>query len=56
MRGADDLPSALVAALVWLVPAVLAVGVVYATAVVVAVRLLSIRLRAGMFPVRSRIG
>ena len=56
MRGADDLPSAIVAALVWLVPAVLAVGVVYAAAVVVAVRLLSIRLRAGMFPVRSRIG
>ncbi|PVW04869.1 amino acid adenylation protein [Microbacterium sp. Gd 4-13] len=55
MRGAADLASALAAALVWLVPAVLAVGVVFAGSVVVLVRVLSIALREGVHPVRSRV-
>ncbi|MGZ0713052.1 Pls/PosA family non-ribosomal peptide synthetase (plasmid) [Coraliomargarita sp. W4R53] len=56
MKGATDLAAAFGSALIWLVPAVLTVGLVFAGAVVVAVRLLSIRLHEGMHPVRSRIG
>nr|WP_203582133.1 Pls/PosA family non-ribosomal peptide synthetase [Microbacterium hibisci] len=56
MRGAPDLGSALGAALVWLVPAVLVTGIVYAGTVVVAVRLLSLGLAEGTHPVRSRVG
>ncbi|GAA2074318.1 Pls/PosA family non-ribosomal peptide synthetase [Microbacterium hatanonis] len=55
MRGAADLAAALAAALVWLVPAVLAVGVVFAGSVVVLVRVFSIALREGVHPVRSRV-
>lgn len=56
MRGAADLAGALGAAFVWLVPAVLVTGLVYAGAVVVGVRLSSIGLREGTHAVRSRIG
>ncbi len=56
MRGAADLGAALVGALVWLVPATLVVGAVFAASVVVLVRLLSIGLREGTHPVHSRIG
>jgi non-ribosomal peptide synthetase-like protein len=56
MRGAPDLAAALGAAFAWLVPAVLTVGVVFAGAVVVLVRLLSLGLHAGTHPVRSRVG
>ncbi len=56
MRGAADLTAAFLAALVWLVPATLAVGAVFAASVVLLVRLLSIGLRAGTHPVHSRIG
>jgi non-ribosomal peptide synthetase-like protein len=56
MNGAPDLGAALVAAFVWLVPAVLVTGVVYAGAVVIGVRLASIGLREGTHAVRSRVG
>ncbi|MGO2110897.1 MAG: Pls/PosA family non-ribosomal peptide synthetase [Pseudoclavibacter sp.] len=56
IRGALTLGQAFLGALVWLVPAVLAAGIVYAAAVVVLVRLCSIRLDAGTFPVHSRTG
>ncbi|MEV8267019.1 Pls/PosA family non-ribosomal peptide synthetase [Microbacterium sp. NPDC076911] len=56
IQGAADLSSALGAAFIWLIPAVLTVGLVFAGAVVLAVRLLSIGLHAGMHPVRSRVG
>ncbi|NLP82676.1 amino acid adenylation domain-containing protein [Microbacterium sp. CFH 90308] len=56
MRDAADLGAAFLGALAWLVPAVIAVGIVFAGAVVVLVRLLSIGLREGTHPVRSRIG
>ena len=56
MRGAADLGGALLAALAWLVPAVLVTGIVYAAAVVVGVRLMSIGLTEGTHAVRSRIG
>lgn len=55
MRGAATLADAALAAFAWLVPAVLVVGVVFAGAVLVLVRLLSIGLREGTHPVRSRI-
>jgi len=56
MRGAADLGAALVAGFAWLIPATLTVGLVFAGAVVILVRLLSLRLPAGTHPVRSRIG
>lgn len=56
IRGADTLGDALLGALAWLVPATLVTGLVFATAVVVLVRLLSIRLVEGVHPVRSRVG
>jgi non-ribosomal peptide synthetase-like protein len=56
MRGADSLGAAALAAFTWLVPAVICAGVVFAGAVVIAVRVLSISLREGTYPVRSRTG
>jgi non-ribosomal peptide synthetase-like protein len=56
MRGSTTLGAALVAAFIWLVPATLVVGFVFAGAVVILVRLLSLGLREGTFPVRSRSG
>ncbi|MDX2375966.1 amino acid adenylation domain-containing protein [Microbacterium sp. LRZ72] len=55
MRGAGSLAEAALGALVWLVPAVLVTGVVFAVAVVVLVRLLQIGLTAGTYPVRGRV-
>ncbi len=58
-RGIVDAPTlgvAFVGALVWLVPAAVTAGVVFAVAVVVLVRLLSIGLHTGTHPVRSRVG
>ncbi len=54
--GAPSLAVALGGAFAWLVPAVVVAGFVFAAAVVLAVRLLSIGLDEGMYPVRSRIG
>ena len=56
MRGAADLGAAALAAAVWLVPATLVTGVVFAGLVVILVRLLAIGLHEGRHPVRSRIG
>ncbi len=56
MRGAESLGTAFGAALLWLIPAALVTGVVYAGAVVLFVRLLAIGLDEGTFPVHSRIG
>ncbi|WP_324014081.1 Pls/PosA family non-ribosomal peptide synthetase [Microbacterium sp. JZ37] len=53
MRGADDLAEAALAAFALLVPAVVVTGLVFAGAVVVLVRLLSIGLREGTYPIRS---
>lgn len=55
MRGATDLVAALGGALAWLVPATLAVGIVFAGAVVLLVRLFSVGLVEGTYPVRSRV-
>jgi non-ribosomal peptide synthetase-like protein len=55
MRGAADLGGALAAALAWLIPGVLVTGLVFAAAVVALVRLFSLGLREGTYPVRSRI-
>ncbi|MEU1970720.1 Pls/PosA family non-ribosomal peptide synthetase [Microbacterium sp. NPDC019599] len=56
MRGADDLLSAFGAAFLWLVPATLTVGLVFAASVVLLVRLLALGLEEGVHPVRSRVG
>ena len=56
IAGADTPWQALLGSLVWLVPAVLAVGVVYAGLVLVLVRLCAIGVTEGTFPVHSRIG
>lgn len=55
VQGAPSLPAAFGAAMSWLVPAVLVCGLVLAGVVVVAVRLLSIGLAEGTYPVRSRV-
>ena len=55
-RGADTLGGSYLAAVLWLVPAVLAAGVVYAGAVVLGVRVLALGLEEGTHPVRSRTG
>ena len=55
IRGSASIVDAVPAALVWLVPATLVVGVTFAAAVVVLVRLLAIGLTEGVHPVRSRI-
>jgi len=56
IAGADTPWQALLGSLVWLVPAVLAVGLVYAGIVLVLVRLCAVGLTEGTFPVHSRIG
>jgi non-ribosomal peptide synthetase-like protein len=56
IAGADTPWQALRGSLVWLVPAVLAVGLVYAGLVLVLVRLCAVGVTAGTFPVHSRIG
>ncbi|WP_404430980.1 amino acid adenylation domain-containing protein [Microbacterium lacus] len=55
MRGATSLVDAIPAVLVWLIPSTLVVGVSFAAAVVLFVRLLSIGLLEGVHPVRSRV-
>lgn len=55
IRGADSLGEAIGPMLVWLVPAVLVTGLVFAAAVVLCVRLLAIGLVEGVHPVHSRI-
>ncbi|MGP5146958.1 Pls/PosA family non-ribosomal peptide synthetase [Corynebacterium variabile] len=56
IAGADTPWQALLGSLVWLVPAVLAVSLVYAGIVLVLVRLCAVGLTEGIFPVHSRIG
>ncbi len=56
IQGAETLLAALGGAVVWLVPATLVTGVVYAGAVVLLVRFCSIGMREGVFPVHSRAG
>ena len=56
IAGADSLAEAFAGAFAWLVPGVLVSGVVFAAAVVVLVRLLSLGLHEGTHAVRSRIG
>lgn len=56
VHGAPTLVDAAGRALLWLVPATLVSGLALATAVVVGVRLLSIGLKPGIYPVRSRVG
>jgi non-ribosomal peptide synthetase-like protein len=55
VRGSRDLGEALPGALLWLVPAVLVAGIVFALCVVALVRLLAIGLKPGTYPVRSRV-
>ncbi len=55
-RGATTIAAAIPGAAAALVPATLAAGVVLAGVVVVLVRLLGLRLREGVYPVRSRVG
>ncbi|QBR73524.1 Pls/PosA family non-ribosomal peptide synthetase [Microbacterium sediminis] len=54
-RGAATLGEAVPGLLAWLIPAVLVTGLVFAGAVVVLVRVLSIGLTEGVHPVRSRV-
>ncbi len=56
LRGSETLGHAYVAALWWLVPAVLLAGFSYALSVIVLVRLFSIGLAPGTHPVLSRVG
>ena len=56
MRGASSLAAALGAAFLWLIPATLTVGLVFASAVVVLVRLLSIGLRRRHLPRPQPLG
>ncbi|WP_434969040.1 Pls/PosA family non-ribosomal peptide synthetase [Microbacterium sp. bgisy207] len=56
MRNAATLGEAALIGLAWLVPGILTAGVVFAGTVVLAVRLLSLGLREGSYPVRSRLG
>lgn len=55
IRGARDLGEAIPGALIWLVPAVLVAGLVFALCVILLVRLLAIGLKPGTYPVRSRV-
>ncbi|MDJ1114889.1 amino acid adenylation domain-containing protein [Microbacterium sp. LX3-4] len=55
IRGAESLGEALMGVVAWLVPGVLVAGVVFAAAVLVFVRLLSIGLVEGVHPVRGRV-
>ncbi|MDR6866981.1 non-ribosomal peptide synthetase-like protein [Microbacterium resistens] len=54
-RGAATIAEAVPGLLVWLVPATLVVGLVFAVCVLGAVRLLAIGMREGVHPIRSRI-
>ncbi|MFK4791757.1 Pls/PosA family non-ribosomal peptide synthetase [Microbacterium sp. ZW T5_56] len=54
-RGADHIAEAIPGLLIWLVPAVLAVGLTFGVLVLGGVRLLAIGLTPGVHPVRSRI-
>lgn len=56
MRDAQTLAEAALRGLAWLVPGILIAGVVFAGTVVLAVRLLSLGLHEGTYPVRSRLG
>lgn len=56
IRWSETLNQAYLSALVWLVPAVLVAGLSYAVAVIVLVRLFSIGLTPGTYPVLSRVG
>ena len=55
IRGSASLADAIGPLALWLIPAVLATGLVFAATVVLAVRLLSIGLTEGVHPVRSRV-
>ena len=55
IRGAGSIVDAIPAALAWLVPAALVVGVAFAGAVVLLVRVLSIGLVEGVHPIRGRV-
>ena len=55
VRGANSLADAVAVALLWLVPATLVTGLVFALTVVALVRLLSIQLVEGVHPVRGRV-
>ncbi|WP_235825188.1 Pls/PosA family non-ribosomal peptide synthetase [Agromyces badenianii] len=54
--GAATLGDAALRALAWVVPATLVAGIVFASLVAIAVRLLAIGLHEGRHPVRSRAG
>jgi non-ribosomal peptide synthetase-like protein len=54
-RGADDIAGAVPGLLLWLVPAVLSVGITFALLVLGGVRLLAVGLTAGVHPVRGRV-
>ncbi|GAA3909811.1 Pls/PosA family non-ribosomal peptide synthetase [Microbacterium invictum] len=56
VRGSASLAATIPGLLIWLVPATLVTGVVFAGAVLVLVRLLALGLVAGVHPVRSRVG
>lgn len=56
IAGAQTLAQATLGALMWLVPAVLVTGLVYAAAVVLIVRVSGIGMREGTYPVHSRVG
>ncbi|WP_178010502.1 Pls/PosA family non-ribosomal peptide synthetase [Microbacterium oleivorans] len=56
VRGASTLAEALGGAFLWLAPATIVTGLVFASSVVLLVRLLAIGLVEGTHPVRSRIG
>jgi non-ribosomal peptide synthetase-like protein len=56
VRGAATVPDAIAPAALWIPVATLVALVVYAAVTVIGVRLLSIRLREGYHPVRSRTG
>ncbi len=56
IRDAASLSAAALLALLWLPVAVAAAGATYAALVVVAVRLFSIGVKPGVYPVRSRVG
>jgi non-ribosomal peptide synthetase-like protein len=55
IRGSTSIIDAIPAALIWLVPSVLVVGITFAAAVVLLVRLLSIGLAEGVHPIRGRV-
>lgn len=55
IRGADAIADAIPGVTAWLVPATLSVGITFAGAVVLIVKLLSIGLSEGVHPVRGRV-